>query len=862
MVATHSLNIVIYVIIVSIITLLFMTINFVDNVLAGDGNILIKELPAGGATLIGTTDSADWSTIALGYSTKTRSFYTGALEHPCVLDTNIYGTEYDTESITKGQAMHFSWDESKGETVCKWMKAWPMHSDFLMIPSTRSHIKGTTKNSVFIASRLSNDISAPTFDFKCTDTDQSVLGKGDSFVMKINGESGECLWTRKVPNWNVNMKGVFLSAVTRHPSFELDQSWVYFSNVATVQGAILNYGNGKEYIVSGAAGKPESFVVALAGADGSAQWLRPFTVNDVASAMPTALASYRDADQAKDMVYAIAYVSTSAAAVTYPIDGVGGTLNVDELPTDVSFHGKYLMLLLDGNSGYVKEGTHFGSLLNSKNYERSLVTVDSGKHIHVAVPYSRDTNKFLIRQSKRGDCTELSNISGNDDIALFKFDFGTLQCKYAKRVASYANDELYGLTFNSQDYDIYGVNDVVELFAKVGTNFQFNGDDSVEAFGETRFRVKVKANEGIFLPLVDMTLSTDYIYTSNVENSDIIASGVEPGTEKLLFVSDKCLPGQYKDGSTCKLCSAGTYSNTFGATSCMTCTGTVNDAKTRCTIPDCPVGQFKNTANGNCEDCPKGEHQDQTGQSTCKRCDAETNSYQDQIGQSSCKKCITPGSIVNADRTSCDPCSVGTYSSADGSQCLQCPVGQFQDKTGQSQCIKCPSGRFQMDSGQSECRPCSEIDSNAYQQAEGSDMCEFCPGGSGVSFDRTSCAKCAVNMFSANGAQCQKCPTGKKQELEGQKECMDDDATAAGRGEGFKVDVSLAVGLGVGIPVLLVAAGIAVVGTVVIVGRVAKGHVQAKNARGGDGGGVDGSGDDIPLQEISVHVKDIAGEGE
>lgn len=258
--------------------------------LANSGNILIKQLPSGGTTLVGTTDSADRSTIALAHSTKTQSFYTGLLEHPCALDTSIYGTQHDLESITKGQAMYFFWDEDKVDTVCKWMKAWPMHSAFLSILSARSQTKGATTDAVFVASRLSSDISTPTFDFDCADSARSVLDKGDSFVMKINGNTGQCLWIRSVPHWNTEMKGAFMSAVTRSP--DSDQATFYLTNAAAVHDIKLDYGSGAEYTVSAASGNPESFVVALSGADGTAKWLRPLTVDNVVSAMPTALASY------------------------------------------------------------------------------------------------------------------------------------------------------------------------------------------------------------------------------------------------------------------------------------------------------------------------------------------------------------------------------------------------------------------------------------------------------------------------------------------------------------------------------------------------------------------------------------------
>lgn len=322
---------------------------------------------------------------------------------------------------------------------------------------------------------------------------------------------------------------------------------------------------------------------------------------------------------------------------------------------------------------------------------------------------------------------------------------------------------MFGLTFNAQDYDTDDTDDVVEFYGKVPTDFDFNSDGTVKASGETSFRIKINVNSGIFSHLVE-TGTSDRVYRSNVEDADIIASGVDSNLRKLFFVSDKCFPGRYKNGESCTECESSYYSNTFDVANCDLCSGIVNSAKTRCTFPssNCAAGEFWNVSVGDCFECPVGQYQNETGQFfECKQCNADANTYQDETGQSSCKTC---------------------------------------------------------------------------------------PAGNGVNADRTSCTTCVVNMFSVKGEECQECPNGQKQDLEGQNECVD-------IGDGpTPLQVGLGVGLGVGIPLMLIA-----VLFVACAAAVTKGIVvfrrRDQNVKSDDGKMRSSVGDEgvgIPLEEVSV----------
>ena len=52
------------------------------------------------------------------------------------------------------------------------------------------------------------------------------------------------------------------------------------------------------------------------------------------------------------------------------------------------------------------------------------------------------------------------------------------------------------------------------------------------------------------------------------------------------------------------------------------------------------------------------------------------------------------GTYVSADKSSCDPCNVGTYCPIDKLDApIVCTNGTYQNATGQESCLQCPAGK-------------------------------------------------------------------------------------------------------------------------------------------------------------------------
>ena len=94
-----------------------------------------------------------------------------------------------------------------------------------------------------------------------------------------------------------------------------------------------------------------------------------------------------------------------------------------------------------------------------------------------------------------------------------------------------------------------------------------------------------------------------------------------------------------------------------------------------------------------------------TSGSTSECADCAAGLFQDQTGQSSCKTCEA-GQVPASDAQSCDNCPAGTYSD-DGTSCKQCAAGQYQDQATQSSCKTCPEGFPIVNSENSGCQGCN-----------------------------------------------------------------------------------------------------------------------------------------------------------
>ena len=93
-----------------------------------------------------------------------------------------------------------------------------------------------------------------------------------------------------------------------------------------------------------------------------------------------------------------------------------------------------------------------------------------------------------------------------------------------------------------------------------------------------------------------------------------------------------------------------------GSTGCINCPiGTYSDFH-RTLCKPCGRGTYSGIEGdpGSCYSCPKGHHQDETGQTSCKQCPVGT--YQDEERQHHCKPCSLDGQIPVMGQTTCMGC--------------------------------------------------------------------------------------------------------------------------------------------------------------------------------------------------------------
>ncbi len=171
---------------------------------------------------------------------------------------------------------------------------------------------------------------------------------------------------------------------------------------------------------------------------------------------------------------------------------------------------------------------------------------------------------------------------------------------------------------------------------------------------------------------------------------------------------NKCAAGYYKDGNTCKKCSAGTFSG-IGATSCTICpTGHISgDGASSCTA--CGAGKYT-TDHKSCGNISAGCYGTNGGNSCPTRCVAGSYSA---LGSSGCTACNS-GKTSSTQSSSCGSnCSnnnggVNAWSTATWNSnntvsnlctIASCKAGYYKDGNA---CKGCPSG-FSSNAGASSC---------------------------------------------------------------------------------------------------------------------------------------------------------------
>ena len=149
------------------------------------------------------------------------------------------------------------------------------------------------------------------------------------------------------------------------------------------------------------------------------------------------------------------------------------------------------------------------------------------------------------------------------------------------------------------------------------------------------------------------------------------------------------------------VCSAGTYQNMNGQTTCITCFGgpcaagqyvppcptTSNTACTPCSTSPCPAGQYQTpcttTSDRVCTPCSPGSFSTTSGVTVCTPCLLGSN-FSNTTGATSCTPCS-------------GPCPAGTYQTQ--------PCTTSSDRV----CTPCVLGSsFSLTSGTTQCLPCTQ----------------------------------------------------------------------------------------------------------------------------------------------------------
>ena len=243
-------------------------------------------------------------------------------------------------------------------------------------------------------------------------------------------------------------------------------------------------------------------------------------------------------------------------------------------------------------------------------------------------------------------------------------------------------------------------------------------------------------------------------------------------TYSSLCVASTCKAGYYKDGNTCKACSAGTITSEGNVSaSCSTCSNSSSVAiyTSLCVANTCKAGYYKNGTT--CSACAAGTTTTEGNTSTsCDACTNNTgvNSYSSLCIIANCKA----GYYKSGN--SCVACASGTYTDSvnTASSCTSCPDGYSVaagSGTSQSSCtMSVPAGK-QLVARASIATNCG---ANTWRSgpttvAYGDSVsCTVCPSGYGVAAGSgTSQSSCTMSVpagkyLSAYASSATNCPAG------------------------------------------------------------------------------------------------------
>ena len=248
----------------------------------------------------------------------------------------------------------------------------------------------------------------------------------------------------------------------------------------------------------------------------------------------------------------------------------------------------------------------------------------------------------------------------------------------------------------------------------------------------------------------------------------------------------------------CTACSAGRYSELYGAfnaTDCIACPAgfSTSGERARDRCDRCARGEFASTvASETCGSCSVNSFADKKNSTLCRQCPIGWST--DADGSAKCTKCGA-GSYGKVQGEACAPCESGFYRNGSDpitDNCRPCPVGTYQDSTGNAACLPClpgqmgnatgchdcPQGKVSRKAGASNCADC---DAGRSTGTTGSAKCTNCEAGTYSSTVGQECQACMPGQYRSSKdaagvdtdpTSCQACKPGFYQDSERQASCL------------------------------------------------------------------------------------------
>ncbi|ETW03305.1 hypothetical protein, variant [Aphanomyces invadans] len=165
----------------------------------------------------------------------------------------------------------------------------------------------------------------------------------------------------------------------------------------------------------------------------------------------------------------------------------------------------------------------------------------------------------------------------------------------------------------------------------------------------------------------------------------------------------------------CVACAAGSYADSLGQSTCTLCpdgsASSVVGSSSRASCTLCPMGTFSKAIKSTCTPCPRSTYAHQTGLAACFACPANTFTNGSTLATSmaACIPCPV-GTQLHAASGTCTNCPPGTRRNVNTSGCVLCPPGSFtatEDDAQATQCTACSPMQASSSYGSSSCDGCT-----------------------------------------------------------------------------------------------------------------------------------------------------------